>query len=367
MVKVAEGHDPAKQRADARAPKPERSMAALIERFLKANARKRTENEMRRRLEKHVVPVLGDRAIDTVTKPEIADLCDAIEAPVMANRTFETLRLFFNWAIGRGLIDVSPMAGLKKPNPDHEQARKRVLSDDELRKLWKATGEIGEPFGPLVRLLVLTGQRRGEVAGMMDSEIVGDLWTIPGDRVKNGHDHTVPLTALVLAELAKVTRIGDKGLIFTTTGTRPVSGWGRVKDRLDRLVGFDDWRIHDLRRTVATGLQRLGVPLQVTEAVLNHTSGTRDGIVGVYQTYDYHDEKADALRAWSHYVEWIVTDDLDKVRRDWLGQCSPDRVRTLDKAHKRAIEGSDRDWRRYMKRWHRVSRWAARRNVLEAA
>jgi integrase len=156
-------------------------------------------------------------------------------------------------------------------------------------------------------MLVLTGQRREEVAGMMCSELNDDLssWMIPASRAKNGLAHFVPLSAPVQALLRGVARQEGSDLVFP--GLRgPFNGFGKAKAQLDEASGVTDWRLHDLRRTMATGLQKLGVRLEVTEAVLNHVSGSRAGIVGIYQRHDYAAEKRAALTAWGERVTAIV-------------------------------------------------------------
>jgi integrase len=182
--------------------------------------------------------------------------------------------------------------------------RERVLSDDELAVIWRATDSPG-PFNGIVRLLMVTGQRREEVAGMAWAELFDDFstWTIPASRAKNGATHIVPLASPAQELLRGVPRFGD--LVFP--GLRgPFKGFWRAKAALDAKSGVTNWRLHDLRRTAATGLQRLGVRLEVTEQVLNHISGSRAGIVGVYQRHDFATEKRAALEAWGEHVLAIV-------------------------------------------------------------
>jgi integrase len=195
-----------------------------------------------------------------------------------------------------------------------------VLSDEELALLWKGTEQLGAPFGPLFKLLILTAQRREEVAGMDWSELdrSAALWTLPGYRTKNGKPQLVPLGRLaidVLDAIAGATEWPREGYVFSTTGKTPVSGFSKAKRRLDEIMTgdlasrFSSWRAHDIRRTVATGLQRLGVRFEVTEAVLNHVSGSRSGVAGVYQRYDWADEKRHALNAWAEMVGSLGTED----------------------------------------------------------
>jgi integrase len=211
----------------------------------------------------------------------------------------------FRWLKTKRKVRVNPMTGLARPEPSKK--RERVLSDDELRRVWLACDEIGHPFGPIVKLLILTGQRVGEVRGLRRSEVDGETWTIPGERTKNKREHHVPLSKTAMAVLADALKRESRDLIFTTTGSTPVSGLSKMKQRLDGKVQLkEEWRLHDLRRTMATGLQRLGVALPVTEAVLNHVSGSRGGIVGLYQRHDYAEEKRKAIEGWSHFVDALV-------------------------------------------------------------
>ena len=219
----------------------------------------------------------------------------------MAARTAAYGKAAYGWGVKRGALSVNPFSNLPV-TPIVK--RERVLSDDELAAIWGATASAG-PFNGIVRLLILTGQRREEVAGMTWAELSGDFsaWTIPASRAKNGATHIVPLASPAQDLLRSVPRFGE--LVFP--GLRgPFNGWSKAKAALDAKSGVTDWRLHDLRRMAATGLQRLGVRLEVTEQVLNHVSGSRAGIVGVYQRHDFASEKRAALEAWGSNVEAIV-------------------------------------------------------------
>ncbi|ESY72551.1 DNA integrase [Mesorhizobium sp. LNHC252B00] len=283
-----------------------------------------------------------DRLIQDVGRRDIKEHLDRMvpNAKFGANRKFAELRKFFNWAVSKDILTTSPVAGMAPPTDMQDEAarrRDRTLmrvatvpdsADDELRWLWRACEVEGYPFGPLTQLLVLTGQRRSEVGDMTWNEIDLDKrqWTIPGPRTKNGKPHMVPLSDAALSIIEKLPRIeGKAGYVFTTSGKTPVSGYSRMKLRLDRLlleaaqesrdepVSIADWRLHDLRRTVAAGLQRLGISLPVTEKVLNHTSGSFAGIVGVYQVHDYAEEKAAALQGWGRFVTGLVSNKQSNV------------------------------------------------------
>ena len=185
----------------------------------------------------------------------------------------------------------------KSTEPGSETKRDRVLTDDEVVAVWRGTQELGWPFGDCIRLLMLTGARREEIAQLRWSEVDNLSIKLKGARTKSGEPHDIPLSAPALALLEHLPRIATSDLVFTTNGKTSISGWSHAKDRLDTLAPIASWRVHDLRRTVATGLQKLGTPLQVTEAVLGHVSGSRAGVVGIYQRQNYANEKRAALEA----------------------------------------------------------------------
>ncbi len=259
------------------------------------------------------------RPIGDIGRAEIVDVLDALvtKTPIKANRTRAALHRFFGWCVRRGALEHNPVAATEMPAP--ARARDRVLSDAELILLWQAASD--DPlFGPLYRFLVLTGQRRDEARGATWDEIDlrSAIWTIPAARAKNGRQHEVPLSAPAVALLNAQPRIAKRGgLIFTTTGKTGLSGLSRAKERLERRMGelaeksrfrgpIPQWGLHDLRRTCATGLQRLGVAREVIERILNHASGGFAGVAGIYQRHNFADEKRAALDAWARRVEELV-------------------------------------------------------------
>lgn len=319
LAGAAEGRDPAGEVRAAKAPKVEverDKFSAVADLFMRRHAsHNRRADDVAAMLRREVLPAWGDRNIPEIGKRDVLDVLDAIVdrgSPITANRLRAHLNTLFNWAKGRDIITTNPLDGVKPPAP--ETARDRVLTDDEIKLFWAACETIGQPFGPLFQLLLLTGQRRGEVGGMTDGEVKAGLWTIPAARSKNGDEHTVPLGEGALAVLAGVERIkGKAGLIFTTNGTSGVSGFTRAKERLDATIAklndgekIPDFTLHDLRRTAATGMAGLGFPPHVVEAVLNHRSGTRRGVAGVYNRFTYAEEKAAALEAWGRRVLSLV-------------------------------------------------------------
>lgn len=330
LAEVGKGVDPMatkrQRREDAVNLEFERYAAQFIERYAKVN-QARSWTEAKRVLDRDLIPAFKGRTIADLTRRDIAHTLEEIDrrAPAVARFAHATLRKLFRWAVGREDISSSPMADMPAFKP--LASRDRVLSDAELRAVWLACDKLDHPFGPFVRLLVATGQRLSEVAEMDFSEVDFDAaqWTIPAARAKNGLAHTVPLNNAALSLLEALgAHTRKRGLIFTTTGKTPISGFSKAKKRLDRLAleilqqdavenggKADDghlapWRYHDLRRTLATGLQRLGTRLEVTEAVLNHISGSRAGIVGVYQRHNWADEKRAALQAWDAHLSAII-------------------------------------------------------------
>jgi integrase len=291
----------------------------------------------KRRLEMYAVPSLGDRPLPEIRAYEITAVLDKVrDQPALARNLHAVLRKLFNWALRRDDLEASPMAKIDAPSG--AKPRKRVLSEDELLALWRATYTLNDPFGAFVRLLVCTLQRRSEVAVLVWPEISHNeqLWRLPGERAKNDADHLVPLNLLAIAELDK---LGWKrrGLLFTTTGKTAISGFSRMKRILDskmlselqriykeraEATGEDPevatilpWRLHDIRRTGATRMQGLGVQIEVTEKVINHISGETAGIRGVYNLWAYLDEKRSAMSAWSSWLENLIS-----------GRVAPDNV-----------------------------------------
>lgn len=249
---------------------------------------------------------LSNKPLDEIRRADVVRIMDDLIAsgtPYRANRALSAVKKLFAWALDRGMIEVHPIAGL---SPLHtEVARERILTDAELKALMCAADAEGYPFGDLFKVLAFTGQRRGEVSGMLWSEVDLEraIWTIPAARSKNKQSHDVPLAPQVMTILRSVPRFLDSDFVFTTTGRTPVSGFGRVKDRIDEAVGATDWRTHDLRRTAASGMARLSIPPHVVEKVLNHKSGIISGVAAVYNRYGYEKEKRDALEKWADFVE----------------------------------------------------------------
>ena len=305
------GESPKHQR-----PAQANSFAAVADEWLKRDqAHNRTHVQGKQRTERCAKPAWGDRQISTIGRRDINDLIDSVAdrgAIIMARRLHAHLHRLFRWAVGRGILETNPMAHL--PKPGSETPRDRVLTDAELAEVFKNTSKLlPASYGPMFQLLILTGARRTEIAALRWSEIKDDTIILPRDRTKTGQVHSIPLAPQALAILKQLPRIGPSDFVFTVTGRNPAVDFSGSKKRLDDITKIPPWRIHDLRRTVATGLQRLGINLQVIEAVLGHVGGSRSGIVGVYQRHSFDAEKRTALEAWAREVERIVDGKPAKV------------------------------------------------------
>ena len=306
---MRQGVDPAAAKRAARTA-PRDSFEAVCDDWLKRDqSGNRSFAEVRRTIERDVKPLWRDRPIGSIRRRDVLELIDGVAdrgAVTVARHVHAYLHRMFRWCVGRGIVDSNPVADL--PKPGAAVRRDRVLTDAELRAVWIATETIGRQFGPALRLLVLTGARRDEVGELRWSEIHGDRIELKGERTKNGEPHTIPISPQAQALLASILRKDKSEFVFTTTGRTAVSGWSKAKTLLDNAIAeanakrLDPWRFHDLRRTVATGMQRMGVALQVVEAILGHVGGSRAGIVGVYQRHKFDDEKRAALEAWAQHV-----------------------------------------------------------------
>jgi integrase len=287
-------------------PGPEKAtLRALIDDYLRhvvADQRKRTQEERRRYLLRDWAP-FHEHAASALTREEIAAHLLKLKADhggVAANRSRATLHAMYRWAEGIGRIATIPAFPPKVLKI--EPSRDRVLSLRELRAIWAAAEAMGE-YGIIVRLLMLTGQRRSEVSGMRWSELDLDraLWVLPGARTKNKQAHQVPLARQAVALLEGRQRPKGRELVFGQEDGA-FGGWSRCKGRLDALCGFSDWTLHDLRRSFVTHLAELGIAPHVIEAAVNHQSGHKGGVAGIYNRAVYAPEKAKAMQQWADHL-----------------------------------------------------------------
>jgi integrase len=222
---------------------------------------------------------------------------------VAADRGRSTLSALYAWAIGEGYCDNNPVIGTNKASKD--KGRERVLTDAELVKVWNAAPD--SDYGKIVRLLMLTGQRREEISALRWSEVdlEAGMISLPSERTKNGRPHDVPLSASAAAILSTTPQRDDREYVFGE-GEGGFSGYSRAKDALDKKAGFEDWTLHDLRRTMATRMADLGIQPHVIEAVLNHVSGHKSGVAGIYNRSTYAAEKKAALDLWGQHITVLL-------------------------------------------------------------
>jgi integrase len=296
-VKVDRGENPGAEKTE-RTEANRLILSSVVDDYLAVKARvmrPRSLEETRRHLQKHWAPLHG-LPISGVTRAMVASRLSALgddKGPVTADHARSNLSAMFAWAIGQGLCDANPVVGTNKQNEG--KPRDRVLSDAELVAIWKAAPD--SDYGRILKLLMLTGQRRQEIGGLRWSEIdtAAKLIALPGDRTKNGRAHDVPLSDLALDMLAKQHRRIGRGLVFGE-GEGGFNGWAKSKRAFDAATGLNEsWTLHDLRRTAATRMADLGVQPHIIEAVLNHVSGHKAGVAGIYNRSTYAAEKRAAL------------------------------------------------------------------------
>lgn len=313
LLLVAQGIDPVESDKQRRREAVDLAFSNYADRFEGSCKGKGWTTLVKRSLRLHVKPVLRDKALPTITRVDVVSVFDRMPDEQMANRrnVFAVLRRLFRWAVSRGDIASSPMEGME--TPPAVKPRERWLSDVELKRIWTHAPQCHRCFGPIVRLLITTGQRREEIAGLQWEELSRDEreLRLSGDRTKNGEPTTIPLNALAVAELdntAGSEKWPRRGRVFPTSSGAGFTAYHKGKTKLDKLVAADGgdplapWRLHDLRRTLATGFQRLGVRFEVTEAVLNHVGGSRSGVAGIYQRHDWKEEKREALDTWNDHL-----------------------------------------------------------------
>jgi integrase len=313
---AARGVDTAAERKEARlkAAADGLTLADLIDQWDKlhlsakrANYSRAATGSLRRSFAHHL-----DKPAAAVDRSAVVRVLDGLskdDKTAMAGALARYGSALYGWAIRRGTLSGNPF---ERVPIAPTVRRERVVSDDEINRIWAGTEGPGA-FNGIVRMLMLTGQRREEVARMTWDEITPDLsvWTIPTSRAKNGIAHVVPLSPQAQTVLRAAPRINrgsnDDSPDLVFPGEPGVfSGWSKSKARLDGRIGVNGWTLHDLRRTTATGLQKLGVRLEVTESVLNHVSGSRAGVTGIYQRHDWAEEKRAALNAWGEHIAVIV-------------------------------------------------------------
>jgi len=275
--------------------------ARFIELHAKAHTVKWRDTE--RLLNTHVVPVWRGKPIDQIDRATAHELLDDIAMESGAGAAREVRKhvtKFFNWAVDRGLLVASPVAGMRRPELGYAP-RERVLTMDELKAIWAAADKMGYPFGPMVRLLILTAQRRAEIANLERGWLLKgqQAFEVPASHYKTDRPQVVPLSAPALAIVEALPQTSGDFLLSTTAGKVPVSGFSKAKARIDKLSKVEGWTLHDLRRSAATHMARLGIPQEHIERVLGHAI---ERVAGTNNRYSYLDEKRAALDLWG--AQW---------------------------------------------------------------
>jgi integrase len=254
-----------------------------------------------------MLPPLQSKKLSDIHYQHIAEIIDRIKTKPAANHLYTETRVFFNWAIKRRYLIVSPLAGSVQPYPS--VSRERVLSHDELRAVWNAAQDIGYRYGTIVQLLMLTGQRRGETSKLKWDYINGDQVTYPSDIVKNKRTHTIPLGPMGVEIVNSIPRLGP--MLFPAVGhdDRPFAAWSTAFNRLEALSRCANFTLHDLRRTFATELASLGVAIHVIEKLLNHATGQISGVTAIYNRFSYAKEMREAIDLWEAHLAAILANE----------------------------------------------------------
>jgi integrase len=305
-----EGRDPAAEKRATRRRIVTGRVENLLETFIEQRqSQNRSGGEIARLLRREIGKTWSGRSIHEISKRDVVEVIETIVqrgAPIAANETLKCIKTFMRWCVGRAVLDQSPAEGV--PMPAKEVARDRILADEELARVILAAREIGGPYGGIVELLALTGQRREEVGQLSHQEVdfVRRVWTIPKSRTKNSKAHIVHLSAQSMAILDRAA--GPGPLMFSLLGTKPFQEFSRAKRLLDQLSSVSAWRLHDLRRTCISGMAGLGVAPHVADKILNHQSGTISGVAAVYQRHEFLAERRAALDLWGAHVAKLIKD-----------------------------------------------------------
>jgi integrase len=302
-----DGRDPAAEKLELRRRQVVDRIDDLVEAFIADHVSKlRSGGELSRLLRRELILRWGARSVHDIKRRDISDL--VFEAAVergdhSAHKLLKTVKRFFSWCVGRAVLETSPGIGVKSPLK--AASRDRVLTDEELARILRGARQIGGPYGAIIEFLILTGQRREEVARMTWDEVHLErrIWQLPATRTKNGKDHVVHLSPEALSILGRLKQ--HEAFVFCV-GKRPFQDFSRHKRKLDLICGVSNWRLHDLRRTCVSGMAALGIAPHVADKILNHQSGTISGVAAVYQRHEFFAERKAALMLWGSHVGSIL-------------------------------------------------------------
>ena len=333
---AAAGGDPSKdKRAAKKAPATEQTeqtapnaFKLAVTKYLDTHAggwSAKHETETRRIFNRYVNPVWGSLAIRDITDDNADQLIKDVardSGPIMANRVHGALGKLFKWCLAppRGYVDKSPVVYI--PKPSTERDRERTLDEKELVALWKVADKIGYPHGPAVQLLILTGQRNREVAGMNRSELnlKKQAWTLTRERTKSKRTTDIPLSPLAVEILEGIPSLTGRHIFTTGNGDKPIVLGDKIKKQIDKMLGDaiqEPWRFHDLRRTLSSAMSLLKVPQPVTTKILNHGPRRKAGSIdAIYDRHEYTDEKRAALAAYARYIAALLDDWSHNAARE---------------------------------------------------
>ena len=227
-----------------------------------------------------------------------------VGTPSEQAHAYVAVRTMMNWSVRHGYIDHSPVPSMNR----QMTSRNRILTEVEMKAVYRRSTDYGYPYGPIVQLAILTGQRRGEIAAMRRSWIVNNAVVFPEGFVKNKREHRLPLPPTAISVIGSLPDTGDLFFPARTNSEKPFNGWGKCKSRFDEPLGIDPYTLHDLRRTFSSNMAMQGVPIQVTEKILNHISGTVSGVAAVYNRYSYFDEMSEALERYDEFLAKLISD-----------------------------------------------------------
>lgn len=314
---------PAKAKPGPGVLAPSDSFEKVLDRFI-ANDQK-PKNATWWRVERHlrndVLPRWEGKSVQAITRADVRSVVNdkAAEHPTTANRLRAYIKRFFAYCVENDYLDVNPADGVKAPAPERD--RERVLSKAEIRAVWQAFDRLGYPFGDVFKLLLLTGQRRSEVAFMRfrELDLQDFIWHVPADRSKSGNGHEVPLTTTALLVLRNAfpdnLTVDRDALVYRGEKSGDaLTAWQRTKAQVDRWSGVRDWTIHDLRRTAATGMAAAGVDKQTISTILNHRES---GVTSIYDRYSRFPDVKEALGLWDRRLRRILEEDANDPVGDW--------------------------------------------------
>jgi len=302
-----DGRDPAAEKLELRRRQVVDRIDDLVEAFIADHVSKlRSGGELSRLLRRELILRWGARSVHDIKRRDISDLvfeAAAERGDHSAHKLLKTVKRFFSWCVGRAVLETSPGIGVKSPLK--AASRDRVLTDEELARILRGARQIGGPYGAIIEFLILTGQRREEVARMTWDEVHLErrIWQLPATRTKNGKDHVVHLSPEALSILGRLKQ--HEAFVFCV-GKRPFQDFSRHKRKLDLICGVSNWRLHDLRRTCVSGMAALGIAPHVADKILNHQSGTISGVAAVYQRHEFFAERKAALMLWGSHVGSIL-------------------------------------------------------------